>query len=153
MHARANVSHRNGMYYNVDVTWGDAAITLMNTDGTLSTDIDVNYEFFLVDDNELVGTHAPEPVVRMPHCNSMEDNYYNHEGVYFTQVDPDQLQRAFESALAKGETHVFIKAADADVFAALHEHLFDRQNVFEYLGRTNVRYVEFEERNLIMISL
>ena len=148
-----NIVKCNGMYYNVDVTWGDAAITLMNTDGTLSTDIDVNYEFFLVDDAELAGTHEPEPVVRMPRCNSMEDNYYNHEGVYFTQVDPDQLYRVFESALSKGETHVFIKAANEDVFKRLHEDLFDRQNVFEYLGRTNVRYVEFEERNLIMISL
>ena len=148
-----NIVKCNGMYYNVDVTWGDAAITLMNSDGTLTTDIDVNYEFFLVDDSEMAGTHDPEPVVRMPHCNSMEDNYYNHEGVYFTQVDPDQLYRVFESAFSNGETHLFIKAADENVFAALHEHLFDRQNVFEYLGRTNVRYVEFEERNLIMISL
>ena len=148
-----NIVKCNGMYYNVDVTWGDAAITLMNSDGTLTTDIDVNYEFFLVDDAEMTGTHDPEPVVRMPRCNSMEDNYYNHEGVYFTQVDPDQLYRVFESAFSNGETHLFIKAADEHVFKALHEHLFDRQNVFEYLGRTNVRYVEFEERNLIMISL
>ncbi len=148
-----NIVKCNGMYYNVDVTWGDAAITLMNTDGSLTSDIDINYEFFLVDDAELIGTHDPEPVVRMPKCNTMEDNYYNHEGVYFTKIDPDQLYRAFESAYASGETHVFLKAASADVFKALKIHLFDDQNIFEYLGRTNVRYVEFAERNLIMISL
>ena len=148
-----NIVKCNGMYYNVDVTWGDAAITLMNSDGSLTSDIDINYEFFLVDDAELIGTHDPEPVVRMPKCNSIEDNYYNHEGVYFTKVDTDQLYRAFESASSSGETHVFLKAASPDIFKALKVHLFDDQNIFEYLGRTNVRYVEFEERNLIMISL
>ncbi len=148
-----NIIRCNGRYYNMDVTWGDAAITLMNTDGTLSSDIDVNYEFFLVDDVSLMGTHEAEPVVAMPACYSMEDNYYNHEGVYFTSVDTSQLYRAFESALSSGGSHVFIKASSPQVYEALREHLFDDQNVFEYMGRTNVRYVEFEERNLIMISL
>ena len=148
-----NIVKCNGMYYNVDVTWGDAAITLMNTDGSMSSGIDVNYEFFLVDDASLIGTHDPEPVVRMPRCNTMEDNYYNHEGVYFTSVDPDQLYRAFEKAYSSGDGHVFLKAASDDVYDALKKHLFDDQNIFDYLGRKNVRYVEFEERDLIMISL
>ena len=148
-----NIVRCNGMYYNVDVTWGDAAITLMNGDGTLSNDIDVNYEFFLVDDDYLTQTHEPKPVVNMPRCNSMEDNYYNHEGLYFTHVDPDQFYRAFEAAYASGETLVFIKASSADVYDQIKKHLIDEQNVFTYIGRTNVRYVEFEERNLIMISL
>ena len=148
-----NIVKCNGMYYNMDVTWGDAAITLMNNDGTLSNDIDVNYEFFLVDDASMMQTHDPEPVVTMPRCNSMEDNYYNHEGLYFTRVDPDQFYRAFDSAYARGESLVFIKASSKDVYDDIKRHLIDEQNVFEYIGRTNVRYVEFDERNLIMISL
>lgn len=148
-----NIVRCNGLYYNLDVTWGDAAITLMNQDGTVSKDIDVNYEFFLVDDASLVHTHDPDPVVPMPRCISMEDNYYHHEGVYFTSVDDAQLSRAFESALSSGNTHVFIKASDEEVFGQLERYLFEDQRVFRYLGRTNVRYVEFPERNLIMISL
>ena len=58
-----------------------------------------------------------------------------------------------ESAYSSGETHVFLKASSPDIVRALKVHLFDDQNIFDYLGRTNVRYVEFEERNLIMISL
>ena len=148
-----NIVRCNGLYYNVDVTWGDAAITLMNADGSVSHEIDINYEFFLVDDNSLVGTHEPEPVVRMPQCISMEDNYYRHEGLYFTSVDDTQLARAFESAYSSGDGHVFLKAADSMVFDDLERYLFTNQNIFGYLGRTNVRYVEFPERDLIMISL
>nr|MCR5688269.1 hypothetical protein [Lachnospiraceae bacterium] len=148
-----NIVRCNGLYYNVDVTWGDAAITLLNSDGSLSRDIDVNYEFFLVDDTYLDRTHAPEPVVSMPKCNSMEDSYYRHEGLYFTEVDRQQFYRAFESALASGETLMYVKAATPEVYEELDEHLFKNENVFEYIGRSNVKYVEFPERNLIMISL
>ena len=148
-----NIVRCNGMYYNIDVTWGDAAITLLNTENNSMDNIAVNYEFFLVDDATLDETHKPEPVVAMPCCNSMEDNYYIREGLYFTEADPDKFYRAFESALASGESIMFIKASSADVYGELKRHLFDEQNVFDYLGRTNVRYVEFEERNLIMISL
>lgn len=148
-----NIVRCNGMYYNVDVTWGDAAIKLMNTDGSVSHDIDINYELFLVDDASLFTTHEAEPVVRMPRCNSMEDNYYQHEGLYFTGVDPDQFYRAFESGFSAGERILFIKCSSSDVYESVHEHLFDEQKIFEYMGSTNVRYVEFPERNLIMISL
>ncbi len=148
-----NIVRCNGMYYNVDVTWGDAAITLMNADGMTADNVDVNYEFFLVDDASLDETHDPEPVVTMPRCNSMEDNYYIHEGLYFTGVDPEGFYRAFESSLASGESIMFIKASSPEVYNDIRRHLFDDQNVFEYMGRTNVRYVEFAERNLIMISL
>lgn len=148
-----NIVECNGMYYNVDVTWGDSAITLLNNDGTLSADLEVNYEFFLVSDDYMADTHDPKPVVTMPRCVSMEDSYYQHEGLYFTQVDPGQFYRAFESSLSSGQSIVYIKASDEQVYDEIRKHLFDEQNVFEYIGRTNVRYVEFEERNLMMISL
>ncbi|MCR5302616.1 MAG: hypothetical protein K6E49_09290 [Lachnospiraceae bacterium] len=148
-----NIVKCNGMYYNVDVTWGDAVINLMSDDGSLSRDIEVNYEFFLVDDATLDETHDPEPVVPMPRCISMEDNYYRHEGLYFTDVDPEGLRRAIENAYASGEDYLFLKASSPEVYEKIKQHLFDDQNVFNYVGRTNVRYVEFAERNLIMISL
>lgn len=148
-----NIVKCNGVYYNVDVTWGDAVITLMRDDGTLSQNVDVNYEFFLVDDATLDESHAPEPVVPMPYCNSMEDNYYRHEGLYFTDINSDQFYRAFESALSSDENVVYLKASSDDVYQKIKSHLFDEENIFKYLGRTNVRYVEFADRDMIMISL
>ena len=148
-----NIVKCNGLYYNIDVTWGDAVITLMKDDGTLSRNVDVNYEFFLVDDATLDETHDPKPVVPMPYCNSMEDNYYRHEGLYFTDINSDQFYRAFESALSSGETVMFLKASSDDVYQKIKHHLFDEENIFKYIGRTNVRYVEFADRDMIMISL
>ncbi len=148
-----NIVRCNGVFYNVDVTWGDAVITLQSNDGTLSRDIRVNYEFFLVDDASLDETHDPEPVVKMPRCNSMEDSYYRHEGLYFTGIDIDQFRRAFESAYASGEEYIFLKADNPEVFSAMEKHLFNDQRIFDYMGKTNVKYVEFPDRNLIMISL
>ena len=148
-----NIVRCNGMYYNVDVTWGDAVITLQSDDGSVSQDIGVSYEFFMVDDATMEETHESEPVVRMPRCNSMQDNYYRHEGLYFTAVDPEQFVRAFEAAYASGESCVFFKADSPDTFSKMEKHLFNDQRIFEYMGKTNVKYVEFPERNLMMISL
>ena len=148
-----NIVKCNGMYYNVDVTWGDAVIKLMSDDGTLSRDVEMNYEFFLVDDPTLDDNHDPEPVVNMPRCTSMEDNYYRHEGLYFTEVNTDQFRRVFDNALSLGERYLFIKASSPEVYEQIKRHLFEEQNIFEYMGGTNVRYVEFSDRNLMMISL
>ncbi|MBR2530297.1 MAG: hypothetical protein IKE35_04635, partial [Lachnospiraceae bacterium] len=61
--------------------------------------------------------------------------------------------RAFESALSSDENVVYLKASSDDVYQKIKSHLFDEENIFKYLGRTNVRYVEFADRDMIMISL
>lgn len=148
-----NIVRCNGEYYNLDATWGDSVFRLIDEAGGVSPRMDVNYEFFLVPDSYLANSHIQEPIVEMPVCNCLNDNYYVREGLYFDEVDDAKLESAFEREYSKGSEILFIKAADADVFEELEEYLFTDHNVFRYTGTDNVRYVNVESRNLIMISL
>jgi len=148
-----NITLCNGSYYNLDTTWGDASFTLVGDGGESSPVIDINYEFLLVDDNELQGTHRPDPVVEMPKCTSLSDNYYIHEGYYFYDVDSNQISKAFDGAYARGEKIVFLKADNGAVLDKLKQFLITDQHVFDYLHEDSVRYVVYSGRNLIMVAL
>lgn len=148
-----NIVKCNGRYYNMDTTWGDAAFTLVDEETGNAPTIEINYEFLLVNDATLKGTHRPKPVVTMPVCDSLNDNYYVHDGRYFTEIDEEQLERVFDNAYATADTLVFLKAADLSVYGELKEYLIDKQNIFKYVSGDNIKYVEYPERRLILISL
>lgn len=148
-----NIVKCNGEYYNLDATWGDSVFKLIDSNGGASPRIDVNYEFFLVPDSFLNETHRPDPVVEMPACTCLNDNYYVREGLYFTEIDEEQLRNAFEKEYSAGASILFIKAMDSTVYDELMNYLFTDHNVFQFTGTDNVRYVNVDSRNLIMISL
>ena len=148
-----NIVRCNGLYYNVDPTWGDSAFNLIDETGDTVPSMEINYEFLLVPDDFLKDSHKQEPVVEMPSCYSLTDNYYVREGFYFEEVDAKRLEEIFQREYAKGSTMLFIKASDKNAYEELTGFLFDEHNVFSYTGQDNVRYVNVESRNLIMISL
>ena len=148
-----NIVKCNGRYYNVDTTWGDAAFTLVDEETGYAPTIEINYEFLLVNDATLKGTHRPKPVVTMPVCDSLNDNYYVHDGRYFNGVDENQLEAVFDSSYSKGEDLVFLKCADMNVYKQLKDYLIDSQNIFKYVSGDNIKYVEYPERRLLLISM
>ena len=148
-----NLVECNGEYYHVDVTWGDSAFSLSDSSGNELPEIDINYEFMLVPDRLLEGTHEPKPVVELPPAVSMTDNYYVREGLYFSGVDDMKLRAAFDKAFSQGEKMLFLKTNNEMTLERLKEYLFDEQNVFEYTGQDNARFAILEDRNLIMITL
>lgn len=148
-----NLVKCNGEYYHVDVTWGDSVFNLSDTSGRELPDVDINYEFMLVPDSFLMGTHEAKPVVELPTCVSLTDNYYVREGLYFENVDDEKLEIAFTKALTGGKRILYLRASDGIVLEQLSTYLFDEQNVFRYTGQDNARYAMLEDRNLIMITL
>ena len=148
-----NIVKCNGKYYHVDTTWGDAAFTLIDENEVNSQKIDINYEFLLVDDNELRETHVAEPVVPMPRCDSKIDNYYVREGIYFTSIDDGQLKRAFENAYSDGKNIIFLKESSESVYDGLKKYLLEDQHIFDYLYQNNIKYVEYRDRRLLLFSL
>lgn len=149
-----NVVRVNGDYYHVDTTWGDASYNLIQDSETPLDVPDINYDYLCLTDDMIKETHVINSTTDLPECNSMNANYYVEEGLYFTELNTDQVKEVFENALLYGEKSVTIKCASPNVYAAMYAHLIEDQNVFNYLnGSTNINYVEFKDECRISFYL
>ncbi len=149
-----NIVRIDGEYYYLDVTWGDASYTFNESDPEAPTPPEINYEYMNVPYTEIAGTHLIQETVTLPVCNSMRDNYYVREGIYFTDVNEDRLAAAFGSAYEHMRDTVSIKCSDDTVFRDMERFLIDREHIFDYLrGNSKVNYIKMEDRNLFLFYL
>lgn len=149
-----NIVRIDGEYYYLDVTWGDATYTFNEQDSDSVAPPDINYEYMCVPYTEIAGTHAIIETVTLPVCNSMRDNYYVREGLYFEDIDESRLRYAFDNAYREGKSSVSIKCSSKGVFDEMERFLIDREHIFDYLqGNSKVNYVKMQDRNYFMFYL
>lgn len=148
-----NIVKADGDYYNVDVTWGDASFRLSNETGDYVTAPEISYDYLCVPDAMLLDTHSPQPVVKMPPCTGMQDNYYVREGLYVKDIDKGMLTKAFKNAYDRGESSISLKAADQKTYDSLKHYFVDEEAIFDYIVSTSVKYVEYPQRLTITIYL
>lgn len=147
-----NLVRVNGQYYNIDTTFGDAQYYVVRQDKTARLD-EANYDYFLVPDEDIANTHISEPIVEMPTCSSRDDSFYVHEGLYFTDVDKEQLKAAFDLGYAYGKDILQIKCSDDEVYENMSDYLITYKHVLEYVPGNNASYVEYPKRRLLSIEL
>lgn len=149
-----NIVRIDDEYYFLDVTWGDATYTFNEQEAEVFEQPDINYEYMCVPYTEIAGTHAISETVTLPVCNSMRDNYYVREGLYFEDVDESKLRYAFDRAYKDGKTTVSIKCSSKDVYNEMEHFLIDREHIFDYLqGNKKVNYVKMQDRNYFLFYL
>jgi len=148
-----NIVRVDGKYYNVDATWGDGSFVYQNDSGKVVEGPDINYDYLLVSTSEMISTHKPAPVVEMPLCDSMDDNYYVREGMYLTEITNLTLKGMFDNAYSRGDMYISIKCSDDAVYSELTDYLFNREKVFNYLSGSTVRYIEYESRRVVVVYL
>jgi hypothetical protein len=140
----------DGQYYYVDTTWGDASYQVVGessdwSDETIPT---INYDYLCVTTKQLEVTHTIDHIVELPECTAMENNYYVREGVYFTQVDEEQLAQIFEKGYQNGSAYVTLKCADSEVYRQMYDELIIDQGIFRYLDCPDgaVSYTDNEQQ-------
>ena len=145
-----NLVRISDQYYYVDTTWGDASYQAVGgaagyPDGKIPT---INYDYLCVTTDQMNLTHTPENVVDLPRCDSVADNYYVREGLYFTEWNEAQIERVFKEEDEKGSAYVTLKCDSFDVYRKMREALIEEQEIFRYLDCPDgvVSYSENEEQ-------
>lgn len=148
-----NIVRVDGEYYYMDVTWGDASYTMNNRSEYSLAPPEINYEYMLVPYSEIAGTHMIQETVALPVCNSMRDNYYVREGLYFDEVSSAKLEKVFDKGYDNGWSYVPIKCDSSIVYQEMERYLIDREHIFDFLRTKKVDYMKVDERNYFLFYL
>ena len=144
-----NLVRVNGRYYYLDPTWGDASYSYSGDESIAEEEFapSINYDYFLVTEDEILKTHSFEDFMDLPACDSTEDNYYVREGLFFESYDREQLERIFDSEAVKMADYVTLKCANPQVYADMVYALIDEQQIFGIIGSNegSISYSSNEE--------
>jgi len=147
-----NMVKCNGQYYYIDCTWGDSSYVensmSLNTDG-------INYDYLNITTSELELTHVIDNFTPLPACNSVTDNYYVKEGLFFEGIDTVQLDNAFINARFQGRDSVELKCSSKEVYDKLGEYLLEDNHIFDYLSddKESIKYMQNNDLNIYSFPL
>ncbi|MDE7341820.1 MAG: hypothetical protein K2N80_14915 [Lachnospiraceae bacterium] len=130
-----NLIQIDGEWYYLDTTWGDASYQAKGSAASYPEEKmpHINYDYLCVTTEQLIKTHVIDNVVELPVCTSVDANYYVREGLYFTSLDDEQLQRIFQEGYENGNAYITFKCASEEIYDKMQERLIDRQEIFHYL--------------------
>ena len=96
----------------IDTTWGDPVFTGgSDSQGPA-------YEYFGLTTEDLLRTHTIDDTVPVPACTSNANNYFQHQGLYFTAYSAGAVSSALQRAVSAGQQALAIRYTDGAYDAA-----------------------------------
>lgn len=136
----------DGDYYYVDVTWDDK----VNKDPSIRAR---DYEFFLINEEELLLTHTIDEGENVPKCESLKYNYFVYNNLYLEKYNLYDFSRMVKSKLSDG--YISVKFASADECEKAYDDLFEVNKTFWYIkgvGEDSVMTVISETGKILTIE-
>ena len=107
-----NVVRLDGLYYNVDTTWGDPVFAGAQEDSEGNADqytAVMNYNYLCCTDEELCRTHIPEADFTLPSCTDGRYNYYKLNHLYYEGFDYDTIYSALMQSVWEERKYIVLK--------------------------------------------
>lgn len=144
-----NLVKVSGDWYLLDVTWGESN----RTDAEIAESGDfIRYDYFLLPDRWMNADHTSNGFVPLPDCTATDENYFVRNGYYIKNPDTSELGPRIQDALEKNLPAVQFRAADKTILNDLQKNLFDKQEIYNYLGdRTTIQYSVNEKENVLTL--
>lgn len=141
-----NIVECNDKYYYVDITWADPLIP----EGEVVQEQEMLYDYLCCSETEIGKSHTLKEGYDYPACETDDLNYYEANGMFYRNVDKQQLIDAAHKTIDAKEGYTIYKFASKELYdQALGllkdevlprsaEYLCDRHN----LQQTEYRYLE-----------
>lgn len=125
----------NGNWYQMDVTYG---ATSDRVDG-------IDYLYMTMTDDICNMNHIADDTYVPPVCDSMEDNYFVQEGMFFKSTQMGELSKYIETQYNKKNPEI-IFVTDCDITSAyVKEHILSDKNIVKLCTGVNTMQYEFSE--------
>jgi len=139
-----NLVELSGTFYYMDVTWGNSQYT----EGE-DTKQFINYTYLNTTTADIEKTHTFDVNFELPECDSMNDNYFYREGLYYTYLQPDVMggwiKRAFEN-----KEIITIKLDNDALYRETITYFVDDNHILDYCkGIKGIKYLIDEDERTI----
>lgn len=114
----------DGDYYYIDVTWDDK----VNKDPSIRSR---DYEFFLINEDELLLTHTIEEGQNVPECTKTNYNYFVYNGLYMQRYSYFDFVNVVKSKMPTSQ--IAVKFGSADECEKAFKDLFEGYQRFWYI--------------------
>ncbi len=113
----------DGKYYWLDVTWDENATET-------ATGYAPKHKFFLLDDSHLMkGRTVEEDVPFVPHCDSMDENYYVKNGLFLESYSFEKVNEIMNAHADEGGADMMF--ADKESYEAALDDLMEQGNIWK----------------------
>lgn len=136
-----NLVKIDGEYYYMDATWGDPEYDVTEEEETPINQM-VNYDYLLLNEQQIGITHAINTTIPMPVCTSTKANYYRMENLYFEFYDKERLREIVGQAYETSQKVVSFQCSSVEVYNQIYTKLIDEGEIFDLLidRKTTIAY-------------
>lgn len=131
-------------YYWIDVTWDDP----VSENGGPEI---LTHTYCLIDDERLFRTrYADSDLDFIPHCYSMDNNYYVRNGLYLAYYSDEEISAILNNYASIGEVEIMF--ADKSSYSEAVRHLFGDGDIWNFISSEEVTYTNDDLMYILKIK-
>jgi len=140
-----------GEYYFLDATWGSP---VFRESSGLAHQIDVLYDYLLVNEEKLFRTHALEEGIELPPVTSLRHNFFVMNNMFHDTHDPELVLDLMNDSIWYGDLWIAFKFATPELFQSMREIIIEElapeaaSNLAYWYELDNVQFFIREKENL-----